>query len=228
MLLFHGSSRIIEKPMYGGGKAYNDYGRGFYCTESLDMASEWAVNLNRDGVVNRYELDMDSLKILNLNSDKYTILNWLAILLNNREFDIRTDFADEAKKYILSRFLINYEDYDIIRGYRADDRYFAYAQDFLNNIISVRTLSRAMLLGGMGEQIVLKSSKTFGMIEYKGYTDAINSDWYSLKARRDLSARQQYNMMRREPWRRGETYILQIIDEEISDEDERIRFKPSV
>ena len=228
MLLFHGSSRIIEKPMYGGGKAYNDYGRGFYCTESLDMASEWAVNLNRDGVVNRYELDMNSLKILNLNSDKYTILNWLAILLNNREFDIRTDFADEAKKYILSRFLINYEDYDIIRGYRADDRYFAYAQDFLNNTISVRTLSRAMLLGGMGEQIVLKSSKAFGMIEYKGYTDAINSDWYSLKARRDLSARQQYNMMRREPWRRGETYILQIIDEEISDEDERIRFKPSV
>ena len=85
-----------------------------------------------------------------------------------------------------------------------------------------------MLFGGMGEQIVLKSSKAFEMIEYKGYTDAINGDWYSLKARRDLNARQQYNMMRREPWRRGETYILQIIDEEISNEDERIRFKPSV
>ncbi|HQB77113.1 MAG TPA: efflux RND transporter permease subunit, partial [Tenuifilaceae bacterium] len=40
--IFHGSDHIIEKPIFGQGKPYNDYGLGFYCTESIDMAKELA------------------------------------------------------------------------------------------------------------------------------------------------------------------------------------------
>ena len=36
MILYHGSPEIVRKPEYGKGKPYNDYGRGFYCTENLD------------------------------------------------------------------------------------------------------------------------------------------------------------------------------------------------
>lgn len=43
MTLFHGSEFRIEKPYAGGGKKTNDYGVGFYCTESEDLACEWAV-----------------------------------------------------------------------------------------------------------------------------------------------------------------------------------------
>ena len=43
MTLFHGSEFKIEKPHVGGGKITNDYGSGFYCTESEDLACEWAV-----------------------------------------------------------------------------------------------------------------------------------------------------------------------------------------
>ncbi len=39
--IYHGSKDIIEKPVFGYGKTYNDYGLGFYCTDSLDMAKEW-------------------------------------------------------------------------------------------------------------------------------------------------------------------------------------------
>ena len=38
LVIYHGSKDIIEKPYYHGGKAENDYGFGFYCTESLDLA----------------------------------------------------------------------------------------------------------------------------------------------------------------------------------------------
>ena len=38
MILYHGSQYLIEKPFYGGGRAANDYGRGFYCTESEPLA----------------------------------------------------------------------------------------------------------------------------------------------------------------------------------------------
>ena len=32
--VYHGSDHIIERPKYGYGKIYNDYGVGFYCTEN--------------------------------------------------------------------------------------------------------------------------------------------------------------------------------------------------
>ena len=79
--LYHGSSNIIEKPLYGYGKPYNDYGLGFYCTDSLEMAKEWGVGKDRDGYANCYEIDCDGLQILDLNAPEYCILHWLAVLL---------------------------------------------------------------------------------------------------------------------------------------------------
>lgn len=38
--LYHGSDHIIEKPVFGEGKSHNDYGRGFYCTEHVELASQ--------------------------------------------------------------------------------------------------------------------------------------------------------------------------------------------
>ena len=72
--------------MYGYGKRHNDYGIGFYCTENLEMAMAWGVNARQDGYANIYDFDMDGLTVLNLNDEKYCILHWLSILLENREF----------------------------------------------------------------------------------------------------------------------------------------------
>ena len=59
MLVYHGSDHIIEVPVYNGGKRTNDYGSGFYTTESLDLAKEWACSDNRDGFANSYEAELD-------------------------------------------------------------------------------------------------------------------------------------------------------------------------
>ena len=40
--LWHGSSHVIKHPEYGLVKPNNDYGRGFYCTRSVELAKEWA------------------------------------------------------------------------------------------------------------------------------------------------------------------------------------------
>ena len=37
----YGSVNIIEKPLLGGCKPYNDYGRGFYCTEYVELVKEY-------------------------------------------------------------------------------------------------------------------------------------------------------------------------------------------
>ena len=39
--IYHGSPNIVTT-VFGEGKAYNDYGQGFYCTENLELAKEWA------------------------------------------------------------------------------------------------------------------------------------------------------------------------------------------
>ena len=102
--LYHGSEKIIEESIYGQGEKYNDYGLGFYCTDSIDMAKEWGVKKDTDGYANCYKLDCNGLNILNLNDGQYCILHWLAILLQNREFDIPSGLALEAKEYILDKF----------------------------------------------------------------------------------------------------------------------------
>ena len=120
--LYHGSENIIKIPQYHFGNPKNDYGYGFYCTESLDLANEWGCSEEKDGFANEYELDMAGLSVLNLSDSGYNILNWLAILLENRTFDLSNEVSVAAKDYILKNFHISYDQYDIIRGYRADTR----------------------------------------------------------------------------------------------------------
>lgn len=72
-ILYHGSLEIISTPMYGQGKVYNDYGQGFYCTESLELAKEWSCAEREDGYVNQYEMDETGLLILNLMEKHYSV-----------------------------------------------------------------------------------------------------------------------------------------------------------
>ncbi|MCQ2550507.1 MAG: DUF3990 domain-containing protein [Lachnospiraceae bacterium] len=141
MILYHGSEHRIEKPQFGKGKLHNDYGRGFYCTEHIVLANEWAIDHNRNGYCNAYKIDIESLNVLQLNDSMYSILHWITVLLENRTFDILTDFGKEAVAYLKENFSLPYHDADIIIGYRADDSYFSYASDFINNIISLQTLA---------------------------------------------------------------------------------------
>ena len=192
MILYHGSPKAIETPLYGYGSKENDYGLGFYCTEEIDMAKEWGVNSDRDGYANIYEIETDSLNILDLNDDKYIVLHWLAILLENREFDAPSGLAAEAKEYILKNFMIDYKNYDTIIGYRADDSYFSFAQDFINGTISYRQLGNALRLGKLGQQFVLKSKKAFDSIKFIGYEVAMSKEWFDKKDLRDKTARRDY------------------------------------
>lgn len=220
--LYHGSCDIIETPKYGYGKRYNDYGLGFYCTDSLEMAKEWGVSSDKNGYANCYELKCEGLKLLDLNGSEYCILHWLAVLLENREFDVPSGLALEAKEYILENFAVNYQDYDIIIGYRADDSYFSFAQDFINGTISYRQLNNAMRLGKLGQQIVLKSKQAFEQIRFVGYEVAESSEWYARKMNRDKSARRQYFSVERNKRQRGDIYITNILDEEMKPDDPRL------
>ena len=221
--LYHGSKDIIERPLFGVGKPYNDYGLGFYCTESLDLAKEWAVAVDRGGFANAYELDCAGLVILDLNGRDYGLLHWLALLLQYREFDASGPLAFEAKRYILEHFAIDLTPYDAIVGYRADDSYFSFAQDFISGAISYQQLGRAMRLGKLGQQFVLKSQRAFDLIRFVGYEEASHEQWYERKMSRDRTARRAYLDEERNRRQPGDLFIAAIMDAGMEAGDERLR-----
>ena len=223
MVLYHGSQYIIEKPVFGGGRAANDYGRGFYCTESESLACEWAVSEKHDGYANCYEFRDDGLSTLDLNGTGYTILHWLAVLLEHRTFDTRYGLSTLAKQYLTENFHVDVEAYDVIRGYRADDSYFSFAQDFISGAISYPQLTAAMRLGKLGEQIVVKSRRAFSRLKFISAKEAVREDWLDAKESRDSSARRDYFDMRKTPYRLEDLSIQQIIQERIMPGDSRIR-----
>lgn len=65
-ILYHWSKYTIDKPTLRGGKETNDYGYGFYRTENIEIANEWACQDNNDGYTNKYELDLTGLNVLDL------------------------------------------------------------------------------------------------------------------------------------------------------------------
>ena len=218
--IYHGSEQIIENPIFGKGKEHNDFGVGFYCTESESLAKEWAVSSLKDGFSNKYTLDTEYLNILNLNSPDYTILNWIAVLVEHRVFSLKTPVARRAKRYLIDNFSINVNAFDLITGYRADDSYFDYAESFLNNGISVEQLAKAMELGKLGEQIVIKSQFAFSKLKFEGFDIAEKDIFYALRKARDDDANQTYTKMLEEDT--DGLYIQDIIRGGIKNDDPRI------
>ena len=218
--LYHGSEQLVEEPTFGKGRVNNDFGLGFYCTESEALAKEWAVSSLRNGFANRYTLDTEYLNILNLNSPDYTILNWIAVLVEHRLFSIKTPVARRAKRYLIDHFGVNVNAYDLITGYRADDSYFDYAESFLNNGISVEQLARAMRLGKLGEQIVVKSQFAFSRLRYEGFDVAEKEKYYVLRKARDEEANRLYLEMLEEE--SDGIYIQDIMRGGIQNDDPRI------
>lgn len=220
--LYHGSQKIVEQPLFGVGKTYNDYGQGFYCTQNISLAKEWACPTSDDGFANIYELETDGLKILDLQSNEFCTLNWLAILINNRKFDLDTPIMRQGVFYLKENFLLDLSGFDLIKGYRADDSYFSFARAFLSNQISYEQLQKAMKLGKLGEQIMLKSKKSFENITFTGYEIAEGKMFNLLRKERFNKAKKNFETSLENGDISG-LFIRDLILEEVKPNDSRLQ-----
>lgn len=225
LTLYHGSIERIAKPELNKIKILNDFGPGFYCTEHYDLACEWASKKQREnGYVNKYELYTKDLKLLDLTTNEYNILNWMTLLIKNRTFDLRSPISVEAKEYLIENFSVDTSVFDFIKGYRADDSYFSFAEDFLNNTISVERLSRAMKLGDLSIQFALISHKAFNNLCFKDADEVDNDKYYNLYRNRDQEARNKYRDDKKNLKRSSdELFVVDIIRKEIRNGDPRIQ-----
>lgn len=158
-----------------------------------------------------------------MTESKYSILNWLAILLENRLFTLTSPISIQAKEYILENFSVDISNYDVIKGYRADDSYFSFAEDFLNNTISVQHLSKAMKLGKLGVQYVLISQKAFDKLKFESGNEINKNKYFNLFSSRDLKARNDYASSKIDfNINSNDLFVRDIMREEIKNGDTRI------
>lgn len=222
LILYHGSLEVVQKPQIDKGKVYNDYGRGFYCTEHLELAREWGCNEGVDGYTNQYEIETEHLNVLNLSSPEYTVLHWLALLMNNRKVRSTAPVVKRGKEWLKEHYLIDISQYDAIVGYRADDSYFSFARSFLENGITLDQLSHAMRLGNLGEQFVIKSQKAFDKIKFISYAPVNHKEYYPKRKTRDEEARAAYRRELERSDVRG-IYMINLIQGEVDPDDPRIQ-----
>ena len=189
--LYHGSEAKEVLPTYGLGNDRHDYGRGFYLTESRDLAMEWAVYkpTSQNGWLHQFTLNTDELKVLDFT--QLNILCWLAELMKHR------DAADSKRYRMLSaRFIEKYavptDAYDVIKGWRANASYFYIAKAFVRDEIDVDILEELMTLGGLGIQYCLKSKKAFdNIVEDTAALQPVDFTEFNLKYnKRDITARE--------------------------------------
>lgn len=224
LIIYHGSQQIVEVPQFGIGKKYNDYGQGFYCTESIALAKEWACPVKNDGYSNKYRLTLDGMNVMHLTKGEFNILNWLAVLLAHRKFDINSPVGSNARDFILDRFMPDTVDVDVMIGYRADDSYFSFAEDFVNNTISLRDLNLAMQLGTLGEQVVLLSERSFQQIEFVEYEVADYQEYYYRRAERDQNARTACKSRKQGLQQlMDDIFVLDIMREDMKHDDPRLQ-----
>lgn len=192
IILYHGTPNKIVTPVFGGGEEKHDYGKGFYLTENIELAKEWAVCRPQEtnGWVHKYELDCDSLKIFDFQES--SIMAWLAELMKHRD-------AAESKRYkmlaakFIDKYGIDTSNYDVIKGWRANASYFYIAKEFVRDNIDVEILEELLSLGGLGIQYCIKSKLAYENLREirDGLLPVVYSEFNQKYNQRDDNARKR-------------------------------------
>ncbi len=166
MIIYHGSNKEVKRPLFGYGKPDNDYGSGFYATENVESAREWAVinGQPEQAICNCYILDTDNLNILYLN--EYGTLAWIAEIIANRGANNAID--EEIGQMIVEKYKVDTSNVDVIIGYRADDSYIKIVDSFLEGKLTIDEVDMMFRKGKLGMQVFIKSHKAFDSIIFTG------------------------------------------------------------
>lgn len=191
VILYHGSPNRVVTPEYGLGEERHDYGKGFYLTENLELAKEWAVCRPDDtnGWVHQFELDTTDLHVLDFQ--EHNVLAWLAELMKHRDADDSRRYRVLSRKFI-DAYGIDTEGYDVIKGWRANASYFYIAKEFVRDNVDIDILEELLLLGGLGIQYCIKSERAYSrLVEVENQLVTVDySEFNDKYNERDITARQ--------------------------------------
>ena len=193
--IYHGTKDPNMKPDFNYNNNENDYGKGFYTTPYIELAKEWSYasyTQGNKGYVYKYTIDISELKIVDLT--RHDSLYWLAELLTYRKINTEgKEVLYDKIETFRSKYKLDTSTCDIIIGYRADDSYFRYAEDFVSGSIYKDTFDSALRNGNLGIQVFIKSEKAFDMLRQVGNCEEVPLRYKDEFIKRDRAAREKYN-----------------------------------
>ena len=223
--LFHGSAKIVEKPELNYSKLNDDFGRGIYLTENENFAKECAVTYKQNGYLNKYYLELDGLNVLDLTVKPYNLLNWIALILNNRLFCLFSGLSKRGKEYLLNNHLPDIRGYDVVIGYSADNSVFAFIQEFLEGKTSYQQLKKSIREADLPKQVVIIDDIALDRLSFACVESVSYQPYYRLKQIRDENLRAVYFKEKTKFNRKNDLYIDNFINEEVSQNDKRLWWK---
>ena len=158
MILYHGSSVIVDKPDVLHSFRALDFGKGFYLTSVYEQAAKWArrkselTGANR-AIINKYDMAEDTsrfkVKLFGEN-----LSDWIDFVCQCR------DGADDYLKY------------DIIYGKVADDKVFRVVDMYKNGIWDKeRALSEIKVYPNYDQYAYITQSAIDELLEFKGFDE---------------------------------------------------------
>lgn len=120
------------------------------------------------------------------------VLAWLAELVKHRDAADSKRYRMLAKKFI-EKYGVNTEEYDVIKGWRANASYFYIAKEFVRDNIDMDVLEELLSLGGLGIQYCIKTELAYSKLqEIEGSLQTVSYAEFNEKYnQRDISARQK-------------------------------------
>lgn len=155
MLLYHGSTMAVRKPIVNRGRGKTDFGKGFYTTTSREQAEKWA-QIKRDrmgdeahAIVSVFELD-DAV----LNNPAYhtrhfdgATAEWLDFVVGNRRGEVHHNF-------------------DLIMGPVANDKLYATITLYENGILDANAAIEQLNTHQLFDQLSFHTTKACKLLTF--------------------------------------------------------------
>lgn len=155
MLLYHGSTMAVRKPIVSRGRSKTDFGKGFYTTTSREQAEKWA-QIKRDrmgdeahAIVSVFELD-DAV----LNNPAYrtryfdgATAEWLDFVVGNRRGEVHHNF-------------------DLIMGSVANDKLYATITLYENGILDANAAIEQLNTHQLFDQLSFHTTKACKLLTF--------------------------------------------------------------
>ncbi len=153
MILFHGSTEVIQKPEIRQPERTLDYGRGFYLTSSYEQAEKWvkrklSSSSQSCGYVNIYNYDCKNEIGLDVLTFNLADESWLDFVMANRT---NPNFNHS---------------HDIVKGPVADDRVYAAFALFEARLLDKQQLIKELRTYRLVDQVLLHTEPSLRVIEF--------------------------------------------------------------
>ena len=156
IILFHGAKTYIDgRISIEKSKSTNDFGRGFYCGESLEQSAMFVANYPESSLY-ILEFDKTDLSYTQLNVDR----DWMLLIAY-----FRNKLNDYAKHPVILDLLSKLEGVDYIVAPVADNRMFEIIDSFIDGEITDVQCQHCLSATNLGNQYVFVTDKALSQLQ---------------------------------------------------------------